>query len=85
MAIVERVLELYREQYFDLNLRHFHEKLRHQHAITLSYSWVKGIVQGARLASAEAQTWGASTAARATAITLHAAAHRWQPASLVSG
>ena len=27
-AVVERVLELYREKYFDLNLRHFHEKLR---------------------------------------------------------
>src|SRR5579859_6901230 len=27
MATVERVLELYREKYFDLNLRHFHEKL----------------------------------------------------------
>ncbi len=47
MAMVERVLELYREQYFDLNLRHFHEKLNSQHQIPLSYSWVKGIVQGA--------------------------------------
>jgi len=25
-GVVERVLELYREQYFDLNVRHFHEK-----------------------------------------------------------
>src|SRR3977135_1636042 len=27
MAMVEQVLGLYRDQYFDLNLRHFHEKL----------------------------------------------------------
>src|SRR6202049_4365595 len=49
MAVVERVLALYREQYFDLNLRHFQEKLASEHEIGLSYSWVKGIVQGAGL------------------------------------
>ena len=27
LETVEKVLELYREQYFDLNVRHFHEKL----------------------------------------------------------
>src|SRR6202795_1075121 len=43
MAVVERVLELYREKYFDLNVRHFHEKLTAEHAIKLSYSWVKGV------------------------------------------
>src|ERR1700740_1841769 len=45
VAVVERVLGLYRERYFDLNLRHFHEKLA-EHQIRLSYSWVKGILQG---------------------------------------
>src|SRR5205809_6103818 len=49
VAVVERVLGLYREQYFDLNLRHFHEKLIEQHQIRLSYSWVKGVLQGAGL------------------------------------
>src|SRR5947199_4804909 len=49
LAVVERVLGLYREQYFDLNLRHFHEKLIEQHQIRLSYSWVKGVLQGAGL------------------------------------
>jgi transposase len=49
MAVVERVLELYREKYFDLNLRHFHEKLGSEHEIELSYSWVKGVLQGAGL------------------------------------
>jgi transposase len=49
MAVVERVLELYREKYFDLNVRHFHEKLGAEHGIELSYSWVKGVLQGAGL------------------------------------
>jgi hypothetical protein len=46
VAVVERVLELYRERYFDLNVRHFHEKLAAEHQIRLSYSWVKGLLQG---------------------------------------
>src|SRR5664280_2143281 len=37
-AQAEQVLELYREQYFDLNVRHFHEKLREEHGIGLSYT-----------------------------------------------
>src|SRR6266480_3519752 len=49
LATVERVLELYRERYFDLNVRHFQEKLRQQHQIGLSYSWVKAALQGAGL------------------------------------
>ena len=49
MAVLERVLELYREKYFDFNLRHFHEKLASKHQIELSYSWVKGVLQGAGL------------------------------------
>src|SRR5712692_6314209 len=48
-VVVERVLELYREKYFDLNLRHFHEKLSSEYQIALSYSWVKGVLQGAGL------------------------------------
>jgi transposase len=46
---VEQVLGLYRERYFDLNVRHFHEKLREQHGIDLSYTWVKMALQGAGL------------------------------------
>jgi transposase len=49
VATLERVLELYRERYFDLNVRHFHEKLSGEHGIELSYSWVKGVLQGAGL------------------------------------
>jgi transposase len=46
---VEQVLGLYRDQYFDLNVRHFHEKLREKHQIELSYSWVKAALQGSGL------------------------------------
>ena len=49
VATVEQVLGLYREKYFDLNVRHFHEKLREQHGIQLSYTWVKKALQGAGL------------------------------------
>jgi len=46
---VEEVLRLYQEQYFDFNVRHFHEKLVADHEIKLSYTWVKLALQGAGL------------------------------------
>ena len=46
---LETVLQLYRENYFDFNVRHFHEKLREEHQIELSYTWVKLALQGAGL------------------------------------
>src|ERR1700739_2819152 len=49
LAQVEQVLGLYREKYFDLNVRHFHEKLSEEHGIGLSYTWVKLALQGAGL------------------------------------
>ena len=49
LAMVEQVLGLYREKYFDLNVRHFHEKLEQEHGIELSYTWVKLALQGAGL------------------------------------
>jgi transposase len=54
-AQVEKVLALYREKYFDLNIRHFHEKLREQHDIGLSYTWVKTVLQGAGLVTRQRQ------------------------------
>jgi len=53
MAQVEQVLELYRDKYFDLNVRHFHEKLSEEHQIGLSYTWVKQALQGAGLVKRE--------------------------------
>jgi transposase len=49
LATVEEVLRLYREVYPDLNMRHFHEKLREEHGIRLSYTWVQQALQGAGL------------------------------------
>src|SRR6202790_2070559 len=49
VATVEKVFALYRETYFDLNVQHFHEKLKPDHGIELSYTWVKQALQGAGL------------------------------------
>src|SRR5258706_15209480 len=49
LQTVEEVLRLYQEQYFDFNVRHFHEKLVEEHDIKLSYTWVKLALQGAGL------------------------------------
>ena len=46
---LEKVLQLYREKYFDLNVQHFHEKLRDQHGLKYSYTWVKTALQEAGL------------------------------------
>jgi transposase len=54
-AQAQQVLDLYREQYFDLNVRHFHEKLREEHGIGLSYTWVKQALQGAGLVKRKAK------------------------------
>src|SRR6201997_1312011 len=55
LSTVEKVLALYRDKYFDLNVRHFHEKLGEQHEIDLSYSWVKSVLQGAGLVARQRQ------------------------------
>src|SRR5438105_4747803 len=49
IAVVEKVLRLYREKYFDLNVKHFVEKLHQEEQIPLSYSWVKTALQNAGL------------------------------------
>jgi len=49
MAVVEKVLRLYREKYFDLNVKHFVEKLHSEEQISLSYTWVKTALQNAGL------------------------------------
>ena len=37
---IQKVLRLYREQYFDFNVKHFHEKLQSEHGVEQSYSSV---------------------------------------------
>jgi hypothetical protein len=51
----EEVLRLYREKYFDLNVRHFHEKLGEDHQIELSYTWVKQTLQASGLVKRKSQ------------------------------
>jgi transposase len=48
-AEVERVLRLYRDQYRGFNVRHFHQIAQRDHAVALSYSWVKDALQLAGL------------------------------------
>jgi transposase len=48
-AVLEQVLQLYREKYFDFNVQHFHEKLKEEHGISQSYAWVKKALQEAGL------------------------------------
>jgi len=48
-AEVERVVRLYRERYRGFNVRHFHQIVRREHAVTLSYSYVKAALQTAGL------------------------------------
>lgn len=49
VKMCEEVLGLYQERYFDLSAKHFHEKLKEEHSIELSYTWVKQALQGAGL------------------------------------
>ncbi|HSR52905.1 MAG TPA: helix-turn-helix domain-containing protein [Acidobacteriota bacterium] len=82
---VEAVLRLYREQYFDFNVKHFVEKLHEEHGIDLSYTWVKTALQTAGLV-ARAPKRGVHRKARPRrplpGMLLHidGSSHRWIPA-----
>ncbi len=49
LAEVERILRLYLERYVGFNGRHFYDLARRDHAVTLSYSFIKRALQGAGL------------------------------------
>ena len=49
VAEVTRVVALYRERYRGFNARHFHQIVRRDHGVTLSYSFVKQALQLAGL------------------------------------
>jgi len=80
LATVERVLALYKETYYDLNIRHFHEKLREEQGIWLSYTWVQKALQGAGLVAKRHQ--GGPHRRRRPRRPLPAAAHRRQHAPM---
>ena len=46
---IQTILELYRTQYRDFNVTHFHEKLQEHHNITRGYTFVKRALQTAGL------------------------------------
>jgi transposase len=49
VAEVERILRLYRERYRGFNTRHFYQVARREQAVTLSYTFVKALLQRAGL------------------------------------
>jgi hypothetical protein len=51
LATPEKVLALYQQSDSDLNVRHFLHKLKQEHGIRLSYSWVRQALQGVGLVS----------------------------------
>lgn len=46
---LERILALYRERYFGFNARHFFQTVKREHAVKLSYTCVKQLLQSAGL------------------------------------
>ena len=46
LKTAEQVLKLYQEKYYDLNVRHFREKLRDEHGIDLSYTCIYSLLGG---------------------------------------
>jgi transposase len=45
--LVEKVLCLYHDKYFDFNVKHFHEQLAAKHGLSCSYTWTKNLLQEA--------------------------------------
>ena len=55
MELAEKVLQLYREQHQGFNVRHFHDLLKEEHGIRLSYTWVKTALRSAGLVAKHRQ------------------------------
>ena len=49
MEVAEKIVRLYREEYFDFNVKHFHEELQGNHDVHVSYTWTKLLLQEAGL------------------------------------
>lgn len=49
-AIQEEILRLRQERYFDFTVKHFHDKLVEEHAVGVSYTYTKSLLQQAGLA-----------------------------------
>src|SRR2546430_12932156 len=79
VALVEQVLGLYRDRYFDLNVRHFQEKLQHEHQDRAELHLGEAGVARCRTGAARAQARSASPAASAAASARDVVAHRRVP------
>jgi hypothetical protein len=84
-AKAEEVLSLYRDKYFDLNMRRLHEKLVEDHRIGLSYTVGQAGVAAVRSGKAQGQARGAPQTTLTSSSARDDVAHRWQPSSVVSG
>jgi transposase len=49
LAEVERIVRLYRERYAGCNATHFHEVAQREHGVTYAYTFVKRLLQAAKL------------------------------------
>jgi hypothetical protein len=77
MQTAEEVLRLYREVYFDLNMRHFHEKLGKQHGIGLSCTWVQKAPQGAGLVAKRHRRRHPRRPLPGTLLHIDGSKHQW--------
>ncbi len=57
-AKAQQILQLYRERYRGWSVAHFHDQLREQHRLRISYTWVKLALQGAGLVAKAPQRGG---------------------------
>jgi len=74
MQVAEQVLTLYRDQYFEFSVLHFHEKLRKEHGIGVSYMGEASVARRRSGAAAEKARFS-PPAATASALAGDAAAH----------
>jgi hypothetical protein len=82
METAEQVLELFQSTYSDLSVRHFHEKVKTEHSLEVSYSWVKQALQGAGLVKRRKRRGGHRRRRERkplTGVMLHidGSKHRW--------
>lgn len=53
LEIIEKGQTLYRDQYFDFNVKHFDKKLEEEREIKVSYTWTKMLSQKSGLTAKE--------------------------------
>lgn len=54
-ALIERILVLYKEEYWGFNVSHFHEELLDTTDIRVSYTWLKTLLQDKGYVTKEAK------------------------------